>query len=47
MNKKVIAALAMVSVFSTYASAAALRVAADAVPHSEILNHIKQSDKKL
>jgi len=41
MNKKVIAALAMVSVFSTYASAA------DAVPHSEILNHIKQSDKKL
>lgn len=47
MNKKVIAALAMVAVFSTYASAAALRVAADAVPHSEILNHIKQSDKKL
>ncbi|WP_345827328.1 MetQ/NlpA family ABC transporter substrate-binding protein [Pantoea sp. BRR-3P] len=47
MNKKVIAALAMMSVFSTYASAAALRVAADAVPHSEILNHIKQTDKKL
>jgi len=47
MNKKVIAALAMMSVFSTYASAAALRVAADAVPHSEILNHIKQTDKNL
>ncbi|WP_343553719.1 MetQ/NlpA family ABC transporter substrate-binding protein [Pantoea sp.] len=47
MKKKVIAALAVISVFSTYASAAALRVAADAIPHSEILNHIKQTDKKL
>ncbi|AIR87527.1 metal ABC transporter substrate-binding protein [Pantoea rwandensis] len=42
-----IATLALFSMFSTSASAAALRVAADPVPHSEILNHIKQTDKKL
>ncbi len=47
MTKKVIATLVMISVMSSYASAAALRVAADPVPHSEILNHIKQSDKNL
>ena len=47
MTKKVIATLALLSVLSTYASAAALRVAADPVPHSEILNHIKETDKKL
>ncbi|MGK3128487.1 MetQ/NlpA family ABC transporter substrate-binding protein [Pantoea sp. C8B4] len=47
MTKKVIATLALFSMFSTSASAAALRVAADPVPHSEILNHIKQTDKKL
>ncbi len=47
MKKKMIAALVLAAVFSSAASAAALRVAADAVPHSEILNHIKQTDKKL
>ncbi|ERK08086.1 MAG: MetQ/NlpA family ABC transporter substrate-binding protein [Pantoea sp.] len=47
MDKKVIAALALFSLASSYASAAALRVAADPVPHSEILNQIKQTDKKL
>lgn len=47
MHKKMIATLALFSLFSTSASAAALRVAADPVPHSEILNHIKATDKKL
>lgn len=47
MHKKMIATLALFSLFSTSASAVALRVAADPVPHSEILNHIKATDKKL
>jgi D-methionine transport system substrate-binding protein len=47
MHKKVIAGLALFSLMTTWASAAALRVAADPVPHSEILNQIKQTDKHL
>ena len=47
MTKKVIATLVLLSAVSTYASAAALRVAADAVPHRETLNHIQETDKHL
>ncbi|MBS0899917.1 MetQ/NlpA family ABC transporter substrate-binding protein [Pantoea dispersa] len=47
MQKTMIASLALMALFSSVASAAALRVAADPVPHSEILNYIKQTDKQL
>ena len=47
MQKTMIASLALMALFSSVASAAALRVAADPVPHSEILNYIKQTDNQL
>ena len=47
MKKKMVATLALAALFSGASSAAVLRVAADPVPHSEILNYVKKIDPKL
>ena len=47
MKKKMVATLALAALFSGASSAAVLRVAADPVPHSEILNYVKKIDPDL
>lgn len=47
MKKKMVATLALAALFSGTSSAAVLRVAADPVPHSEILNYVKKIDPQL